>query len=97
MEQTKPIYAEVSTNYLCTDFTPDDGDIKAFVAIDGAVTPDAEESTVIAQVILSKRGDILVAWHDNGARMQNNVLAAIAEAKRKLQELRDSTWDGTTD
>ena len=43
-----------------------------------------EEGSVIASVIISKAGEIIVDWHDNGARMNDSVLEAINEAKQRL-------------
>ena len=67
--------------------TPEDG-LLAGITIDGWQTDDdGEEGHVIAQVLLSVHGDIMVAWTDNGARMNEPVLEAISEAKEDLKEL----------
>lgn len=62
----------------------------AGVSIDGWKTDDsAEEGITIANILLTRNGDIITDWHDNGARMMRNVLDAIEEAKSKLR----SVWD----
>ena len=83
MERT--LFAEVRSDYICEDFTELDGDIKKTISIDAWKTADDnEEGTVVATVILSKSGDILVCWHDNAARMDPKVIEAIKTAKMVL-------------
>lgn len=89
----KPMFSEVVSDYLCEDFTENEGDIKAMISIDGAKTPDSEEMEVIAQVVLSTHGDILVVWVNNGARTQPNVLEEINFAKEQLKDLRSELCD----
>lgn len=82
-----PMFEEIRNDYLCEDFQQNEGDIRALITIDGW-EPGCEDGHVIASVILSKSGDILVCWHDNGARMNEPVLRAIEEAKARLQEIK---------
>jgi len=64
------------------------GDLLAAVTIDGWKTAcDTEQGTVIATVILTKHGDIVTDFHDNGARMDTQVLCAIKEAKQTLKDI----------
>ncbi len=59
----------------------------AGVTIDAWKTmDDSEDGTVVAQVLMSSHGDIIVAWHDNGARLNRCVLEAIEAAKQDLAE-----------
>ena len=67
---------------------PEQAGLFAGVAIDGWKTDDdCEEGTVIAQVLMSAHGDLITAWHDNGARMDDAVLEAIESAKADLRNL----------
>lgn len=60
----------------------------AAVSIDGWETgDDDEQGAVLANVILTIHGDIIVDFHDNGVRMNKQVLESIEEAKKKLQDI----------
>ena len=48
---------------------------------------DDEEGSVIAQVILTKHGDIVTVWQDNGARLDKGILSAIEESKAELKDV----------
>lgn len=88
------MYSEIHTDYMYGPAVEpyaaasyDEG-LFAAVAIDGWKTADDDEpGETIACVIMSKHGDIIVDWHNNGARMLRPVLAAIGEAKQKLTEV----------
>lgn len=70
---------------------PSNKALLAAVSIDGWETGnDDEQGAVLANVILTIHGDIIVDFHDNGVRMNKQVLEAIEEAKKKLQEI----WEG---
>lgn len=86
------MYAEIRNNYTWGPAVepghtlPECGDLLAAVTIDGWRTGcDAEQGTVIAVVILTKHGDIATDFHDNGARMDTEVLSAIKGAKETLK------------
>lgn len=88
------MYAEIRDNYIWGPAVeggityPESGDMLATVTIDGWQTDqDDEEGTVIANVILTRRGDIVVDFHDNGARMDAEVCTYISAAKARLKEL----------
>lgn len=88
------MYAEIRNNYVWgpaveSDIAyPESGDMLATVTVDGWQTAhDDEDGTVIADVILTRHGDIVVDFHDNGARMDAQVLTYISEAKAQLKEL----------
>ncbi len=82
----EPLYAEVRNNYTFSPQDESDG-LLAGITIDGWKTADdSEEGVVIAAVLLSRHGDIIVDWHDNSARQQKNVLDAIKEAKARLRD-----------
>ena len=86
------MYAEIRNNYTWGPAVepgsalPECGDLLAAVTIDGWRTGcDAEQGTVIATVILTKHGDVVTDFHDNGARIDTEVLSAIKEAKQTLK------------
>lgn len=88
------MYAEIRNNYIWGPAVessiayPESGDMLATVTIDGWQTAqDDEDGSVIANVILTKHGDIAVDFHDNGTRMDAQVLTYISEAKAQLKEL----------
>lgn len=90
------MYAEIRHDYIwepAVEFgskIEEDGDILAGVSIDGWKTSrDDKQGDVIANVILTCRGDIVVAFHDNGARMDAQVKDTITKAKDTLKEI----WD----
>ncbi len=69
-------------------YLPESGDMLATVTIDGWKTAQDDESgVVVANVILTKNGDIVVDFHDNGAWIDKEVLACISEAKAHLEEI----------
>lgn len=81
-------WAEIRNEHFVTeaDMMPDEGDILAAISIDAWKTDkDWEEGSVIAHVILSLHGDILVSYHDNVARLDASAQASIAEAKEHLR------------
>ena len=60
----------------------------AAVSIDAWETGnDDEEGRVVANVLLSRHGDIIVDFHENGVRMDQQVLEHIAEAKTDLRRI----------
>ena len=80
-------WTEIRNDFFETEFTPQDGDVLASVCIDAWKTPDPnEEGEVIAVVLLSKNGDILVDYRDGIARTDEDAQAAIKEAKNQLKE-----------
>lgn len=97
-----PMFAEVRNDYqfgplfLNADSTartkrcmpnPDEDGILGGITIDAWKSADSDENgEVIATVIVTPAGDIAVVWHDNGARMDEEVLTAIKEAKETLSE-----------
>jgi len=88
------MYAEIRNDYVWGPAAeggavcPESGDILAAVTLDGWLTAQDDESgTVIANVILTKHGDVVVDFHDNGARLDTQVLACINEAKARLRDI----------
>lgn len=87
------MYAEIRHDYM---FGPGvepgakelyDKGLFAGVTIDAWKTmDDSEDGTVVAQVLMSVHGDIIVAWYDNGARLNRSILEAIKAAKQDLAE-----------
>lgn len=94
------MYAEIRSNYTWGPAVepghifPECGDLLAAVTIDGWRTAcDTEQGVVIAIVILTKHGDIVTDFHDNGARTDTQVLSAIKGAKQTLKGI----WDNRKD
>lgn len=89
-ERKKTMFAEIRNNYetgpLFDGSSIDAEGYLGYISIDGWRTLDEnEEGQVIAAVMLTPHGDIVVDWHDNGARLNENALTAITEAKVRLQ------------
>ena len=81
-------WKEIRNKHFVTeaDLMPNDGDICAAISIDAWKTSDDwEEGQVIAYVMLSISGDILVSYHNNLARVDEAAQAAIEEAKAELR------------
>lgn len=82
-------WQEIRNTHFVTDadLMPEDGDIAASISIDAWKTNyDWEEGEVIAHVILTLHGDILVSYHDPVARVNEAAQASIAEAKAELRK-----------
>lgn len=87
-------FAEISHDYIWGEVVENglshraSGPLLAAVSIDAWETgDDDEEGRVVANVLLSRHGDIIVDFHDNGARMDQQVLEHIAEAKAELRRI----------
>jgi len=66
----------------------DRGDLLAAVSIDTWKTDcDDEEGAVAANVILTRHGDIVVDFHDNGLRGHKQVLEHVNAAKEELKQI----------
>ena len=62
----------------------------AAVSIDAWETgDDDEEGRVVANVLLSRHGDIIVDFHDNGVRMDQQVAEDIAEGHQDGRRSQD--------
>lgn len=88
-EVQSSIWSEVKNTYFQTeaDFFEEDGDMLACITIDGYKSDDENEpGEVIAKVILSKHGDILVSYIDTLGRMDACVQKSISEAKAQLRD-----------
>lgn len=92
------MFAEIRNDYMFGPAVepgasyPGNPELFAGVTIDGWETgDDDEQGAVIAEVIMTVRGDIVIAWHNNGARMNEPVLNAIEEAKKNLKDVWDKT------
>ena len=58
------------------------------VTIDGYRTDDdAEQGIVVANVILTTHGDIVVDWHDNIGLYDSDTLRIIEESKQTLKSV----------
>ena len=83
-ERIMGMFAEVRNDYRFEEF---ENGIKAGITIDVWETDDDnEEGKVAATVILSEHNDIIVVWHLNYAREDQECLLAIEEAKNILKE-----------
>ena len=74
-------FAEISHDYIWGEVVENglsrraSGPLLAAVSIDAWETgDDDEEGRVVANVLLSRHGDIIVDFHDNGVRMDQQVL-----------------------
>lgn len=88
------IFAEIKHDYIWgpaveTGSTAQNiGDLLAGITIDAWETAnDTEQGTVVANVLLSQRGDIIVDFHDNGSRLNEQVLEHIRTAQRELEQI----------
>ena len=83
-------YIEYDFSYVETDYLEDNGDVKAIACIDAyPMNTDGEQVAdgyVIAQVILSKHNDVIVAWNGSEGRLNPEVLNLIEKAKIEIQE-----------
>ena len=81
-------WAEIHNTYMETssEITPHEGDLLASISIDAWRTADEdEEGSVIARVLLSLHGDIIVDYIDQCARNDEAAQASIEEAKEILR------------
>lgn len=88
------MYAEIRNNYV---FGPAvsgragaarDDDLFAGASIDAWKTDDDDEvGETVAQVLMTRHGDIITAWHDGGAKLSPGVMEAISCAKEDLAGL----------
>lgn len=100
----KSYWSEVRNNYFETELLAEEGDTLARISIDAWRTPDEnEEGSVIAHVILSKHGDVMVSYHDNIARTDPVAQEAIQDAKQQLNvyyleqaKMAAPLWDHST-
>lgn len=68
-----------------------ENDALASITIDGFPVDEDGEGSVVAVVLLTKHGDIVVDWHENAYRMDTTVLNLIKESKEQLKkEYRES-------
>ena len=82
-------WKEIRNTHFLTkaDIPANEGDIFASICIDAWETEhDWEEGKVIAEVILSKHGDILVSYRNPLARVDDAAQASIEDAKKQLRK-----------
>lgn len=88
-----PNYSEIRHDYISGPAVdgyrgPEDQGLFARTTIDAWKSDDDDEpGEVLAVVIMSAHGDIIVDFHDNGCRMDKQVLEHIEEAKKELKKL----------
>lgn len=64
----------------------DNPDCLACVTIDGY--DDSEEiGRVIAEMYLTKHGDIVTSWHDNTYRLSDSAIEIVNESRQILEEI----------
>jgi hypothetical protein len=75
------------SSYLQTenDFGKDNPDVFESITIDGFPEDENEEGHVIAEVFITKQGDIVVAWYLRDYYTNEHVLAHIEECKTILR------------
>lgn len=80
-------WSEVRNDYFEDGIDALEGDVLARISIDAWKTQDDnEEGCVIACVMLSKHGDVLVDYRDPVARVDEVAQEAINEAKEQLRQ-----------
>lgn len=82
-------WAEIRNDFFESgaDIRAEDGDVLARISIDAWKTlDDNEEGSVIACVMLSKNGDVLVDYRDGVARIDEAAQEAVREAMGELRE-----------
>lgn len=87
-------FAEIRHDYVWgpavepNSHSQDCGDLLAGISIDAWRTgDDDEQGVVVANVLLTQRGDIVVDFLDNGVRMNKPVQEHIAAAQRDLEQI----------
>lgn len=86
----KPHWAQIQNTYTryTNEILPEEGDLLAATTIDAWKTLDPEEpGKVIADVLLSRRGDIIVNYHDQLARYDTAAQELIQQTVAQLGEL----------
>ena len=71
------------------DLVYDNPDAIACITIDGYASKDDDddEGEVIAELYLTKHGDIIISWHDNAYRSNDAMKEIIAENKKMLKKI----------
>lgn len=86
-------YAEIRHDYISGPAVEgyrraEDQGLFAEITIDAWESDeDNKPGEVLAVVIMSAHGDIIVDFHDNGCRMNKQVLEHIEEATKELKKL----------
>ena len=65
-------------------FKLDNPDVLAAITIDGFPEDQDAEGTAVATVYITMHGDIVVAWHHNGYRLNETVCELIQDSKKRL-------------
>lgn len=86
-EEKMSYWSEIRNDYFEALTSPKDGEALASISIDAwASENDNESGDVIARVLLSQHGDVLVDYHDSIARTDQMAQEAIGEAMAHLRE-----------
>lgn len=84
-----PYSYENSYIKMNTDFKHEKSDAKASITIDAfPIEQEDDEGHVVAEIFLTMHDDIIIAWHDNGERMNPSVLELIDNSIQTLQEFK---------
>ena len=78
-------WSEIQNDYFSTDMDQKQGDMLATISIDAWHTGE-DQGQVVANVLLSKHGDVLVDYHDYVAMHDDMAQKAIGEARDQLRE-----------
>lgn len=78
-------WSEITNDFTETNPSPKDGDVLAVNYID-AWREGEEEGNVIAKVLLSKHGDVMVDYVEDIARIDDLAQEVIADSKAKIAE-----------
>ena len=79
-------WSEITNDFTETNPSPKDGDVLAVNYID-AWREGEEEGNVIAKVLLSKHGDVMVDYVEGIARIDDLAQEVIADSKAKIVEV----------
>lgn len=85
----KSHWSQIQNTYTryTNEILPEEGDLLAATSIDAWKTQDSEEpGKVIADVLLSKSGDIIINYHDQLARYDNHAQEIIQDAVAHLRD-----------
>lgn len=85
----KSHWSQIQNTYTryTNEILPEEGDLLAATSIDAWKTQESEEpGKVIADVLLSKSGDIIINYHDQLARYDNHAQKIIQDAVAHLRD-----------
>lgn len=82
-------YVEFVNTHKMKNVDADEGDVLAYICIDGYPKYDNECGGVVAVVYITLKGDIVISWHDNRYRYNRNVEGLIADSIKQLKKFKE--------